>query len=289
MMENYDMDVVLGTVAPVGFEDFADPQWLQTLKQLGCTTAQVYRNHDPKGSANTSNITLQQVQDYLTAAELPCDSLHGIYGHDLDVSSPDESRRNTTVDKFKSEGEFVLQLGGKIVVVHCSDIHKDGVAADERALRISQLRKTIEQLAAFGKSIGVRYAFENLPGYHPVGNDVAELAGLLREVNSPAAGMCFDVAHANLTGDPITAISDAGETMIYIHACDNHGTVDEHLVPMLGNIDWHAVAAGISQQNYRGVIMLEAFAQLDELKKLADMGWAEKLSEFLTTAQPKFS
>ena len=283
------MDVVLGTVAPVGFDDFADPAWLRTIRSLGCTTAQVYRNHDCSSSAHANPVTLQQMKDYLAQAELPCDSLHGIYGHDLDISSPDETKRISTVDKFKSEGDLVLELGGALVVVHCSDIHEDGVSTSERKLRISQLRKTIQQLGAFGESIGVRYAFENLPGYHPVGNDVAELADLLREVNSPAAGMCFDVAHANLTGDPIKAISDAAETMIYIHACDNNGSVDEHLIPMLGQINWDSVAAGISEQNYRGVIMLESFPTLDELKKLADMGWAEKLAAFLKAAQPNIS
>jgi len=286
MFSEPDMDVALGTVAPVGFDDFADPAWLKTMHSLGCTTAQVYRNYDTDGFADTDTVTLQQIKDYLAQGELPCDSLHGIYGQNFDVSSPDETKRSSTVDKFKTEGDLVLQLGGSLVVVHCSDIHEGGVSDSERKLRISQLRKTIQQLGVFGESVGVRYAFENLPNYHPVGNDVAELTELLRQVNSPAAGMCFDVAHANLTGDPIKAISDAAETMIYIHACDNNGLTDEHLIPMLGQIDWHSVAAGISQQNYRGVIMLEAFPSLDELKRIVDMGWAEKLSAFLTTAQP---
>ena len=283
------MDVVLGTVAPVGFNDFVDPAWLRTLRGLGCRTAQVYRNYEGSGFTNAPSVTLQQIKDYLAQAELPCDSLHGVYGRDLDISSPDETRRISTVDKFKTEGDLVLQLGGTLVVVHCSDIHEDGVSVSERQMRISQLCKTIEELGAFGESLGVRYAFENLPGYHPVGNNVAELADILRDANSPAVGMCFDVAHANLTGDPIKAISDAAETMIYIHACDNNGSVDEHLMPMLGQINWDSVAAGISEQNYRGVIMLEAFPSLDELKKLTDLGWGEKLGDFLKAAQPKTS
>lgn len=278
------MDVALGTVAPIGFNDFADPAWLQTMRRLGCTTAQVYRNHDRSHTPG-----LQQIKDYLAQANLPCDSLHGIYGSGLDVSNPDEIKRIYTVDKFKTEGELVLQLGGSLVVVHCSDIHEGGVSDSERKIRISQLRKTIRQLGTFGESVGVRYAFENLPNYHPVGNNVAELADILRQVNSPSAGMCFDVAHANLTGDPLTGISDAAETMICIHACDNNGLTDEHLIPMLGEIDWDGVAAGISEQNYRGVIMLESFLSLDELKRIADMGWAEKLSEFLAAAQPEKS
>jgi sugar phosphate isomerase/epimerase len=279
------MGIQLGSVAPVGFDDFADPQWLGALRALGCTTAQVYRNRNGNDGAHTWPVTLTQIREYLAAAQMPCDSLHGVYGSDLDPSSPDEAFRKSTVAAFKAEGEMACELGGPLVVVHCSAIYANGVAPSERAIRLMQFRRTVEELARFGEGIGVRYAFENLPGYHPIGNDVAELAGVLNHVDHPNAGMCFDIAHANLVGDPVEAIAHTDGRIFYIHMCDNHGEKDDHLMPFHGNIDWAAVARAIARENFNGVIMLESFRPLAELRRLRDDGYAEQLARFRALAE----
>jgi sugar phosphate isomerase/epimerase len=56
-------------------------------------------------------------------------------------------------------------------------------------------------------------------------------------------------------------------------------------MPTLGTIDWDAVAAAIARNHYDGVLMLEVFHPLDELKQMLDNGMAETLANFLAAAR----
>lgn len=277
------MKARLGTVAPVGFAEFADPAWLGCMRNLGCNSVQVYRNRIGRGGDPARPVTTREMLDYVAAGGMPCDSLHGLYGNDLDPSNPDESARRSAVDTFKAEGDLALELGGPLVVVHCSGIVPEGrsVSGESREIRWTQLRKSAEELDAFGQKQGVRYALENLPPYHFVGSDVAALARLLADMNSPNVGLCFDVAHANLAGDPIQAAATAVEQMIYVHICDNQGKSDDHLMPFQGDIDWHGFGRTLRTGGYNGVLMLEVFPSLNELRRLLDEGMKEKLEGLL--------
>lgn len=277
------MNATLGTVAPVGFADFVDPAWLGCMRDLGCTSVQVYRNRLGRGGDPAKPVTTREMLDYVAAGRMPCDSLHGLYGNDLDLSNPDESARRAAVDTFKAEGDLALELGGPLVVVHCAGIIPEGAAVgeDQKHLRWTQLRKSAAELAEFGQTQGVRYALENLPPYHFVGSDVSALCDLLRETSSPNVGMCFDVAHANLAGDPVQAAATAAAHTIYVHICDNHGTSDDHLMPFTGKIDWSGFGRALQAGGYDGVLMLEVFPSLDELRRLRDEGLRDKLDELL--------
>ena len=271
------MAIQLGTVAPIGFEDFPPRPWLACLRQLGCTVVQAYRNQQ-------AQVSVQQIRDAIAAGEMPCDSLHGVFGEQFDPSSPDEKARRCAVDAFRLEGELALALGGSLVVVHCSTIRKGGAEPQERAARVNQLRKSIADLGAFGRNIGVRYAFENLPDYHPLGSDVAELAGILHAVGAPNAGMCFDSGHANMVGDPVAAVAQTAGQMIYVHLSDNSGHADDHEMPTCGSIDALALARAVRQTGYRSTMMLEVFYKVDRLRQLIDQGLADRLASVLSVA-----
>lgn len=279
------MAVELGTVAPIGFDDFAPPEWMQYMRELGCSSVQVYRNRNGNDANHFGPVTIGQVREYLASAELPCDSLHAFYGNDLDLSSPDENARLAAIDVMRNEGNLALELGGPLVVVHCSGIFPGSQGLGEQQTRRNQLARSINELGQFGQANSVQYAFENLPPYHAIGYDVADLAEMLRNAKNPFVGMCFDIAHANLAGDPIRAIGEAGDQIIYSHMCDNLGQADDHLMPFLGQIDWPSAALAIREIKYDGVLMLEAFYKVDELRKLIDEGIGEKISEFLAVAR----
>ncbi len=278
------MSVKLGTVAPIGFEDFATPQWMQYMRKLGCSTVQVYRNRSGNDSMHSGGVTIDQIRQYLSAGSLPCDSLHAFYGNDLDLTTPDETARRTAIEVMKDEGKLALELGGPLVVVHCSGIFTKGIPAEELPARREQLMRSIHELGQFGQANSVQYAFENLPPYHALGYDVAELSAMLKEAANPFVGMCFDIAHANLAGDPIQAINDAAGQIIYTHICDNFGLTDDHLLPFCGNIDWHAAGRALRKNKFYGVLMLETFYDVSELRTLIDQGIGEKIANFLAIA-----
>lgn len=267
------MSVQLGTVAPIGFRDFPPAEWLGCCRDLGCTSVQAYRSQ-------TANVSLHQMKDALAAGGMPCDSLHGIFGEQYDPSSPNEQTRRFAVDTYRSEGELALHLGGSLVVVHCSTIRRQAVGLDELALRREQLIKSIRELGAFGRQMGVTYAFENLPGYHPLGA-VADVAAILKRAQALNTGMCFDTGHANMLGDPAELFAQTAGTASYIHLSDNMGKEDEHLMPMHGSINFDKFAASIRGQGYSGMLMLEVFYPVDRMKQLVDTGFAKQLARFM--------
>jgi len=271
------MAIRLGTVAAIGFESFSPAEWLGCFRRLGCTVVQAYRNQE-------ANVSLAQMRDALAAGEMPCDSLHGVFGEAFDPSAPDERARRFAVDTYKAEGELALALGGPLVVVHCSTVRPQGVSPDEKRLRWDQLRRSIAELGGFGRRMGVTYAFENLPAYHAIGSDAGELARVLGEVGAPNTGLCFDTGHANMVADVPSALRAAGKQIVYVHFSDNSGGNDEHEMPTYGSLDTAGVAAALREIRYRGTLMLEVFHDADRLRKLIDAGCAERLADFLAAA-----
>ena len=271
------MSIQLGTVAAIGFADFTPRTWLECYRRLGCTVVQAYRNQG-------AQISIQQMRAALAEGGMPCDSLHGVFGEQYDPSCPEENARRYAVDSYKSEGDLVQLLGGSLVVVHCSTIRRDGISAEERAMRLGQLKKSIAELGTFGQSIGVRYAFENLPAYHPIGSDVDELVRILEEVDAPNTGLCFDTGHAHMIGNVADAVRQTRGRMIYLHYSDNSGAGDEHEMPTYGTIDSAALARAVHDVNYSGTMMLEVFYSEDRLNKVIEEGCGPRLAQVISLA-----
>jgi sugar phosphate isomerase/epimerase len=269
------MPLKLGTVAPVGFEEFPIGDWLAQLRRLGCEVVQAYRNA-------AANVTAGQMKDYIAAGGMPCDSLHAIFGEEYDPSAPDEQARLQAVDTYRREGELALELGGPIVVVHCSTIRRDGVSPEELDRRVKQLEKSISELGAFGRDNGLEYLFENLPGYHPLGSDMAGLATIMRRTSAENTSICLDTGHAHMTGGAATAVLQARDLIRYVHFSDNFGERDEHLMPGEGSLDLPALADALAEVRFDGTIMLEVFYDLERMKKLADGELPQQLASFMS-------
>ncbi len=271
------MTVTLGTVLPIGFSDFQPGELLACYRQLGCRVVQVYRSAE-------SAVSPERMRAIVEEGQLTCDSIHGLYGEDFDPSAPEESARQAAIEAFKQEGELVLRLGGDLVVVHCSSVRREGVSDAERRRRLDQLRRSVAELGAFGAGCGVRYAFENLPAYHPVGSDVAELARLLEDIVAPNTGMCLDTGHAHMVGDAAQAVREGDGQILYVHFSDNFGLEDDHEMPTYGTLPAEAVGRAIGEIGYDGVMMLEVFQKPAVLRRLIDEGCAERLAKILDIA-----
>ncbi|NLW87421.1 MAG: sugar phosphate isomerase/epimerase [Planctomycetes bacterium] len=271
-----NMSVNLGTVAPIGFDHIHLSPWLACLRELGCTVVQVYRNQE-------ANVSLSQMKDALSATGMPCDSLHGVFGERYDPSSPDENSRRFAVDSFKAEADLAIELGGKLVVVHCSTIRHEGVSEDQKRRRLKQLIRSAGELGEYGAKTGVTFAFENLPAYHVIGSDVAELLDILNLAGGNV-GVCFDTGHANMVGDAPRMMRQVAHKLAYVHFNDNGGVNDDHDMPGLGTLDTDGIARGLADIRYNGTLMLEVFYDVDRLRRLIDEGYADRLRRILATA-----
>ncbi len=266
----------LSTVAAFGFPDFNPPTLLPLYRMLGCRGCQFYRN--PKNPP-----VLAEARRIAEDAGLPVDSIHGLFGPDLDPSSLDPQVRKTTIETYRSEGEVARQLGGWGVVVHPAPTMTEGVSVSpqERQQRQAPLRDTIAQLAAIGAELEVVYLFENVPDTSYTGNDPIGLAAILRELDHPNAKMCFDTGHAHMTCDTAVAARACHDVIRYLHVHDNDSVNDSHEIPGQGTINWTAQAEALATLPAEVPAMLELFKSEAEIRQQIDAGLYDQLRVWL--------
>jgi sugar phosphate isomerase/epimerase len=180
-------------------------------------------------------------------------SIHAPFGDVLDLAHPDPRHRQAGVDATLTAARIVKRLGGAIVVAHPSDIVRHG--ADISA-RLDASAASLRAIAAACRQEGVQLAIES-PLPHLIGGHPDEFGWLLSRVADPAAGVCLDTGHIALGHAWRRFVARCGSRVIHVHASDNHGQYDDHLVPGEGNIDWPDVAAALHELQFGGWVMLE--------------------------------
>ncbi|HVP11329.1 MAG TPA: sugar phosphate isomerase/epimerase family protein [Phycisphaerae bacterium] len=268
--------MTLGTVGAFGFEAFPQPEVLRLYARAGCEVVQAYRHRDKA-------IAAKEVVAVCGGLGLRIDSLHAHFGDDLDPSSEDEAARAAAVAYYEREAEYCRQLGGDLVVIHPSPPNAPPGDVEHR---YAQLRKSFDEYARLGERTGVRFAFENMPGYHPVGADVRRLVDEIASVGSERVVFLLDVAHAHLTCGIGAAIDMAGRRIAYTHVCDNDGASDMHLLPYRGNLPWDECHEGLRRVGYNGVFLLEVFEKAEDLPGLLTEEWKRKMRVILNNRQP---
>jgi sugar phosphate isomerase/epimerase len=70
-------------------------------------------------------------------------------------------------------------------------------------------------------------------------------------------GVCLDLGHAHIEENALSAVREAGPRLIHVHASDNRGEKDEHLVPGKGAIPWDDVAKALRKTGFDGPFTVE--------------------------------
>lgn len=263
--------MTLGTTGAFGFEEFHPPEVLGHYARAGCRVVQVYRNR-------LRHITPADITTVMADLPMRIDSLHGVFGDDLDPSAEDESLRRQTVDIYLREGDFCRQIGGDLVVVHPCPAR---VAVGSMEKKHTQLRKSFAELADAGAKMGVTFAFENMPPYHPIGSDVERLVKEISLVNDPRIVFLIDTGHAHMTCGIAKAIRMAGKLIKYTHVHDNDGQIDTHVMPYRGTLPWDDLREALHEVGYSGVFLLEVFEKTQDLPKLMNENWKANIRRIL--------
>jgi sugar phosphate isomerase/epimerase len=263
--------MILGTVGAFGFDDFPQPEVLSLYAAAGCKVVQAYRNRH-------EDIPAAAIRSLCDGLSLRIDSLHAHFGDDLDPSSEDETLRAKIGPYYEREAEYCLRLGGSLVVVHPSPPRARTV---DRERRYAQLRRSFDELARVGERLGVRFAFENMPAYHPIGADIPRLVKEIAATGSDSIAFLLDVAHAHMTCGVTEAIRAGGRHIQYTHVCDNDGVADSHKLPFRGNLPWYDCGRELRQIDYQGVFSLEVFESPEDLRRLLNDEWKRKMQAVL--------
>ncbi|HOX29111.1 MAG TPA: sugar phosphate isomerase/epimerase, partial [bacterium] len=171
----------------------------------------------------------------------------------LSITSGDDEVFEAALRLCRAAAAAAAVVGAPLVVLHC------GKYGDPMSGEI------VSNLASFMATVsphlpsGVNLALENVAS--PV-SEPSFLSNLLSTA-PPRVGICLDIAHANISGDPAKAVEAAGQRLIHIHASDNNGVRDDHLIPTDGDIEWKTVFSALKKSGYEGTFCFEPRKAVD--------------------------
>lgn len=139
---------------------------------------------------------------------------------------------------------------------------------------------SLEHLCIFAKARGVAIALENTPD--DLGAPLS-LQQFVRETHLNDLKFCFDIGHAHMDRALESGFDAMRDRVALVHAHDNHGEKDEHLLPQEGTtegtVDWDAALAAIVSLPEPVPVILELKEQSTGAPKLDQVGAAFDLIE----------
>jgi len=181
-------------------------------------------------------------------------SVHAPFGKGSNLSALDGEERAKALETNQKLLQKVGMAGVEIVVVH------PGVAEDNQGnlqMMSSLIVESLAELVIAAEQEGVKLALENMLPKHP-GSDGEELLNMVKQIDSPWLGVCFDSGHAHVAGDMRKHFETLKDSIITFHIQDNDGTRDMHLQPGYGTTNWHDFADVLNTMNFTDPIVIEA-------------------------------
>ena len=229
-----------------------------------------------------------QLQEDLAATGLVLDSVHaptsdsftgGRWGLSLNLASPDEATRAQALDEAMRALHVARRLPFEVLVVH------PGIPRGQQQSPVDNnraaARRSIETLVEAAQPLGVTIAVELIPNTLSTPESLVHLVEDVLETG--AASICLDLGHAHLDGDVLDAIETVSEHIAAVHAHDNGGREDDHLVPFEGTIDWPSAMTTLQKVGYEAPIVLELGSRGPALDTLARSSAARRRLERLLT------
>jgi sugar phosphate isomerase/epimerase len=164
------------------------------------------------------------------------------------LSAVDEAHRLESVAVTARVAGWLARNGGGTAVLHTS--FPAGQWYPHRwSAFLSSMNELLDTVPA-----GVRFAVENTP---VDSGQVSVILDIVDRYPAERVGICLDLGHAHIEGNAISAVSAAGPRLIHVHASDNHGAKDEHLVPGKGTIPWDGVTKALRETGFDGPFTVE--------------------------------
>jgi sugar phosphate isomerase/epimerase len=209
-----------------------------------------------------SDAAIADLQQWLAEARLVLGSVHaptaerftaGRFGPALNLASPDAVVREHALDEATRALHIARRLPFEVLVVHAGVPRAMQAAAGDNSR--DGARRSIEALAAEARPLGVTVAVELIPNELSMAGSLVYFVENVLEAG--AASVCLDMGHAHLDGDLVESIETVSEHIALVHAHDNRGRNDDHLLPFDGTIDWPAAMTVLQKVGYDGTVVLE--------------------------------
>jgi len=223
---------------------------LPLIRQAGVTGVEI---GTPPRHFNPADVgQVNAVHDALRDFSLTAISLHAPFGTHCELADPDDARRRSATTSILTAAAALKQLGGRLVIVHPSDLerhHHDAQA------RLADSVGSLEELAQGCARMGLVLVIES-PLPHLIGGHPDEFAWILRQLKDHVR-VCLDTGHTFLGQHWQAFLNVADGKLAHVHVNDNHGHRDDHLPPGDGQIDWKEISRSLAAVNFAGWAMLE--------------------------------
>ncbi len=168
----------------------------------------------------------------------------------IDISSPNEELRQSSVARMAAYIQQISDFGVKVFVIHPSG---EPIDEDKRPEYMAQAKKSLKELAEVADRCMVTLAVEDLPRTCLGRNsdDMLELVSADYRL-----GICFDTNH--LLGEDIKGfIEKVGHKMITTHVSDYDFVNERHWLAGEGDINWKELYETLVKVGYKGPWLYE--------------------------------
>jgi len=201
-----------------------------------------------------------ELKDALASVDVKAIQIHGPYGEiDRQLGSINESVRVNATKKIINWIKLVNRTNIDVLVLHTNLTQTDYNLNSESFLhKIKEINLiNFSEIAKSAQDFGVKIAIENRLE-QTFGAFPQDLIELVDEINNDYIGICLDTGHINVQGvPPSKAVRLFGERLIATHVHDNNGKGDQHLPPLMGNINWSDFISSLNDVHYTTPIIVE--------------------------------
>ena len=186
-----------------------------------------------------------------------------------DIGSVHEWQRLGGVELLQNRIDMAAALGAPDIVLHIDMADEVFRTVQSEAAFFDPFWKSFDALAPYCQDHAVKIAVENLMGASAE-TWLTLYDRLFARYPADVIGLCFDTGHWRVAAgaDDMSLLEHFGHRLISTHIHDNFGTLDDHLLPFEGCIDWVKVMHAIAATPYETPLNLETPADRHSLAEL---------------------
>jgi sugar phosphate isomerase/epimerase len=184
-------------------------------------------------------------------------SLHAPFS-DVNIGSFNARIREEAVRQVIEAIQVADELGMKTATVHPGFLSPISFSNPKKVMEIT--RESIQLIDSNVQGLGIKVGVENMPDM--IVTTCLKAQDVLRLIEGTGIGICFDVGHANTTGEAGNFLRSV-DSFVNVHLHDNDGKSDYHMPMGAGTVDFESLIGEL--KDYSGTFVLETRSIEDAL------------------------